>query len=74
MGNGNYGVGFGFLFSRMNHLLVFYFAYLVIALGQGLGSWLALHTMLNNWFIKRRSMVRGTREFSFRLGSFFLFH
>ena len=45
------------LFSRMNHLLVFYFAYLVIALGQGLGSWLALHTMLNNWFIKRRSMV-----------------
>ena len=60
------------LFSRMNHLLVFYFAYLVIALGQGLGSWLALHTMLNNWFIKRRSMVMGLANSVSRLGSLFL--
>ena len=60
------------LFSRINHLLVFYFAYLVIALGQGLGSWLALHTMLNNWFIKRRSMVMGLANSVSRLGSLFL--
>ena len=42
-------MGLGWLvFSRVNHLLIFYFAYLVIALGQGLGSWLALNTMMNN--------------------------
>ena len=45
------------VFSRINHLFVFYLAYLVIALGQGLGSWLALNTMINNWFVRRRSMA-----------------
>ena len=47
------------IFSRINHLFVFYIAYLVIALGQGLGSWLALNTMINNWFVRKRSMAMG---------------
>ena len=31
-------------------LWTFYLVYMIIALGQGLGSWLPLMTMLNNWF------------------------
>ena len=60
------------LFSRINHLFVFYAAYLVIALGQGLGSWLALNTMLNNWFVRRRSFAMGASNSFSRLGSLFL--
>jgi sugar phosphate permease len=59
------------IFSFTNHILVFYIAYLVIALGQGLGSWLALNTMLNNWFIRRRSFVMGLSNSISRLGSLF---
>ena len=65
-------MGFGWvIFSFTNHIFVFYLAYLVIALGQGLGSWLALNTMLNNWFIRRRSFVMGLANSVSRLGSLF---
>ena len=60
------------IFSRINHLFVFYLAYLVIALGQGLGSWLALNTMINNWFVRRRSMAMGLGNSVSRLGSLLL--
>ena len=65
-------MGLGWLvFSRVNHLLIFYFAYLVIALGQGLGSWLALNTMMNNWFVRKRSFAMGTSNALARFGSLF---
>lgn len=63
-------MGFGWIaFSRINHLLMFYFAYLIIALGQGLGSWLALNSMINNWFIKRRSFAMGLSNSFARIGT-----
>lgn len=66
-------MGLGWLlFSRVNHLLIFYAAYLVIALGQGLGSWLALNAMLNNWFVRRRSFAMGLSNSVSRMGSLIL--
>lgn len=64
------GIGW-IVFSRINHLLIFYFAYLVIALGQGLGSWLALNTMMNNWFVRRRSFAMGSSNALSRFGALF---
>jgi len=60
------------LFSRINGLTLFYVSYLVIALGQGIGGWLALNTMINNWFIKYRSIAMGMGSAVGRLGSLLL--
>ena len=65
------GIGW-VLFSLINNIWMFYFSYLIIALGQGLGSWLALNTMLNNWFIKRRSFAMGVSNSLARIGTLFL--
>ena len=48
--------------------LMFYAVYMVIALGQGLGGWLPLMTMLNNWFSRQRAMAMGWSSFTSRLG------
>ena len=47
------GVGF-ILLSQTTNLAMFYVAYLIIMLGQGIGAWLPLMTAINNWFIRRR--------------------
>ena len=49
--------------------LTFYAVYMLIALGQGLGSWLPLMTMLNNWFNRRRATAMGWSNSTSRLGS-----
>ena len=49
--------------------LAFYAVYIIIALGQGLGSWLPLMTMLNNWFDRRRAMAMGLSNSTSRLGT-----
>lgn len=38
-------------------LVHFYASYMFITLGSGLGGWLALIAMVNNWFSKRRSFA-----------------
>ena len=43
--------------SRVNSLWQFYVAFIVIALGSGLGGWLAMIAMVNNWFNRRRSIA-----------------
>ena len=66
-------MGIGWLFfSQVQSLWMFYAAYMVIALGQGLGSWLPLTTMLNNWFNRRRATAMGWSSSSSRLGSLLL--
>ena len=66
-------MGTGWLiFSQVSSLWMFYLAYIVVALGQGLGSWLPLTTMLNNWFNRRRAMAMGLANSSSRLGSLIL--
>ena len=49
--------------------LAFYAVYLIIALGQGLGSWLPLMTMLNNWFDRKRATAMGLSNSTSRLGT-----
>jgi sugar phosphate permease len=49
-------LGLGFLFfGQVQNLWMFYMAYVLMAIGQGLGSWIPIMTMLNHWFSRRRS-------------------
>ena len=50
-------------------LWMFYLVYLIIALGQGLGSWLPLMTMLNNWFNRHRAKAMGFSNSVSRIGT-----
>ncbi len=57
---------FGWVFRD---LWVFYLIYMIIALGQGLGSWLPLMTMLNNWFNRHRAKAMGFSNSVSRIGT-----
>ena len=59
-------------FSRTENLWMFYAAYVLMALGQGLGSWIPLMTMLNKWFVRRRSSAIGWANVVSRLGALVL--
>ncbi|MCE2464721.1 MAG: MFS transporter [Dehalococcoidia bacterium] len=50
------GAGFIFL-SRTEELWQFYLGFIILTLGSGLGGWLACVTIVNNWFIRRRSIA-----------------
>jgi sugar phosphate permease len=66
-------LGIGFLiFWQVRNLWMFYLAFIVIALGQGLGSWLPMMTALNNWFVRRRAMAMGWANVGSRLGALLL--
>ena len=60
---------FGWVFRD---LWTFYLIYMIIALGQGLGSWLPLMTMLNNWFIRHRAKAMGFSNSVSRIGTLVL--
>ena len=72
------GVGW-ILFSQIQNITVFgwvlrdlwmfYLVYMIIALGQGLGSWLPLMTMLNNWFNRHRAKAMGFSNSVSRIGT-----
>ena len=59
-------------FSRVENLWMFYVAYVLMAVGQGLGSWIPLMTMLNKWFIRRRSSAIGWANVVSRFGALLL--
>ena len=50
------GIGF-ILFSQVDNLWHFYAVFMLITLGSGLGGWLAMISMVNNWFIRKRSLA-----------------
>ncbi len=56
-------------FSRVDNLWMFYTAYVLMAVGQGLGSWIPLMTMLNKWFTRRRSSAIGWANVVSRFGA-----
>ncbi len=56
-------------FSRVENLWMFYVAYILMAMGQGLGSWIPLMTMLNKWFVRRRSSAIGWANVVSRFGA-----
>ena len=59
-------------FSRVENLWMFYTAYILMAVGQGLGSWIPLMTMLNKWFVRRRSSAIGWANVVSRFGALLL--
>ena len=52
--------------------LMFYFAFMVMALGQGLSGWLTMNTMLNNWFTRHKAKAMGYSSAIGRLGALVL--
>ncbi len=51
-------MGGGFIFlSRTEEIWQFYLGFIILTLGSGLGGWLACVTIVNNWFIRKRSIA-----------------
>ena len=65
------GVGF-FAFSRIQNVWQFYIVFMVITLGAGLGGWLAVASVLNNWFIRNRTMAMAIAMSGIHLAGIFL--
>lgn len=66
-------LGFGFLlYGEVRNLWMFYMAYIVMAVGQGLGSWIPLMTMLNHWFSRRRTVAMAWSNVVSRAGALLL--
>ena len=64
-------IGF-IMFSRVNQLWEFYVAFLVITLGSGLGGWLAMISLVNNWFVRKRSLAIATAMSGIHIGGFMI--
>ncbi len=60
------------MFAGVNSLWQFYIAFMVITLGSGLGGWLAMISMVNNWFVRRRSLAIAAAMSGIHLGGFML--
>ena len=65
------GLGF-FAFSRIQNVWQFYIVFLIITLGAGLGGWLAIASLLNNWFVKNRTMAMAIAMSGIHLAGIFL--
>ena len=65
--------GGGFLIlSRMEELWHFYAAFVVISVGVGLGTWMPMMTVLNNWFSRRRATAMALAMEGFLVGGVLL--
>ena len=60
------------LFSRINNLWNFYVTFIIITLGSGIGGWLAVISILNNWFVKNRSKAMAAAMSGIYVSGFFL--
>jgi MFS family permease len=64
-------MAFGFIFfSQIQNTWQFYLSYFIIAFGGGLGGWLAILTLVNNWFIRRRTFAMATSMSGVHFGGF----
>ena len=56
-------------FSTLDESLIhFYSSYMLITVGSGFGGWLALVAMVNNWFLRRRSLAMAISMTGIHLG------
>ena len=65
------GAGF-LLWSRITNLWQFYLVFVVMSAGAGLGTWLPMMTVLNNWFNRRRSTAMALAMEGFSVGGVLL--
>ena len=64
-------MGLGFLlYSQVENLWQFYVVFIVISLGSGLGGWLPIISLINNWFIRRRSIAMAAAMSGNNIGGF----
>ena len=61
-----------FLFSQVQNLWMFYLAFLIMSVGQGQAGWLPIMTLLNQWFIRRRSTAMAIALTGMGLGALIL--
>ena len=62
------GVGF-VLFSQIRELWHLYVVFMVMSLGSTMSSWLPIMTVLNNWFVRRKTMAMALAQEGFSLSS-----
>ena len=68
---GYFIMGIGFIFySQIQEVWHFYVAYLAISLGSGVGGWIAIVTLINNWFSRRRALAMSIAVSGVQLGGF----
>ena len=65
------GTGF-LLFSQIQDLWQFYAVFMLISVGSGLGGYLAIITVINNWFSRHRSFAMASAMSGIHLGGFLL--
>ena len=63
------GIGF-ILYSQIDNVWQYFASFFLISVGSGFGGWLAVITLVNNWFIRRRSMALATAISGVHLGGF----
>ena len=61
-----------FLFGQTHSLWMFYLTYVIMSVGNGLGSWIPMVTALNNWFLRRRATAVAWANVGNRLGALML--
>ncbi len=65
--------GGGFvIMSRMTGIWHFYVAFVVMSMGVGLGTWMPMMTVLNNWFARNRSTAMALSMEGFLVGGMVL--
>ena len=64
-----FALGF-MLLSQVDHIWTFYIAFMLIAIGASLGSFLAVVVAVVNWFRRRRTMALGLLSLGFAVGGF----
>ena len=66
-------LGGGFLaLSKVQTLWQFYLAFVMMSVGSGLGTWMPMMTMLNNWFRRRRAIAMAVAMEGFAIGGVLL--
>ncbi len=61
-----------FLFSQVQSLWMFYLAFFIMSIGQGQAGWLPVMTLLNQWFVRRRSIAMAIAMTGMGLGALIL--
>ena len=68
---GYVAMGLAFVYySQIQNVFQLYVAYIAISLGTGIGGWIAVVTMVNNWFIRKRAMAMALAVSGIQLGGF----
>lgn len=56
--------------SGVERIWQFYVSFLIITLGSGIGGWLAVISLVNNWFVRKRTVAMSIAMSGVHLGGF----